>query len=186
MHSQCWLNPVMRRDMALCDISGSAAEHRRAPDGALSPAAVRALLTAVEMELPVVSAIRVASARRGHRPTDGCAYHVRPAVAVPSAAGVRAQGLRGTGVALERMADSYSGWRSAIWSATAAPAPRPIADPHLLAASLQRAVAETANDVRATATLHAERRKRSYLALCAGSDDLMPFTLLSMERRFAC
>ena len=59
-----------------------------------------------------------------------------------------AQGLRGAGVALERLSESYSSWRSAIWSGTAAPAPRPIADPHLLVATLQRAIAETANDVR--------------------------------------
>lgn len=50
-------------------------------------------------------------------------------------------------MALERLSESYSSWRSAIWSGTAAPAPRPIADPHLLVATLQRAVAETANEV---------------------------------------
>ena len=66
-----------------------------------------------------------------------------------SATCLRRQGLRGMGQALEKLAGSYSSWRRHVWSAREGPAPQPIADPEVLATSLRRAVADTANQVRA-------------------------------------
>ena len=58
-----------------------------------------------------------------------------------------AKGMRGMGQAMEKMSESYSGWRAAIWSAADRRPPPVVADPEMLAATLQRAVADTADEV---------------------------------------